>query len=189
MPGDDKVLGFTQVQVDGLIESAVDKAVKAAKAEFEAGVKASAKELEVATTRAETAEAELVKVRVSATQAEATHIVEAAIKDGKLQKKQKEFAVALLTASDTKVKFGDGEKSMNEVFKEFIEASGTVIDKKELTGEQQGSGGGDLTAGQKVDAAVKKMQSENANLDYSTAFDRVMADDSALAEEYRLNQS
>lgn len=187
MPGDTKPMGFTQEQVDALTESAVEKAVKTTKAEFAEAIASKDKELKVATDRAEEAEAELKKVRVTAAASEAEHIVDAAIKDGKLQKKQKEFAVAMLTASTTKVKFGEGEKTMTELFKDFLEASGKVIETGEKGGHEPAPEG--ATASQKVDTAVKALMSEDSKLNYSQAFDRVIANDPELAAEYSANQS
>ncbi len=188
MTKDDKpnvVAQFTQEQVDALTSAAVAKAVGETKAEFAESADSSKKELEVMTKRATDAEEELTTVRASALTKEAETLVDKAITDGKLLPKQRDFALAALSATDTKVKFGEKgeEKSMPEIFKEFLEASGKVIDTT-----QQGDGPTKrtefATASDEVDYLTKELVKDDPKLSYADAFDKVLASDDELRIRY-----
>lgn len=185
-PTPNPAAAFTQAQVDALIEAAVDKAVKAAKKEFATESESIKAELKVADERAKEAEAETKKVRLSATQAQAETLVDAAIKDGKILPKQKEFALAMLSQTSM-VKFGDGEKTMTEVFSEFLESSGKVIETKE-------KGNGKLmdpkkdptefaTVSEEVDHKTKEY-AETHKLSYPDANRLVLEHDADLKKRY-----
>lgn len=178
---------YSQDQTDALIASAVDKALKEQEAKFADDKKSAGKELEVMEARAKTAEKEVGEVKAAAAVAEATTLVDQSIKDGKLLPKQRDFALAALSAKDTKLAFGEkGEtKSMPELFKEFLECSGKVIDTSE-----QGDGKTKTVefsnAAEEVDHKVKALRSEDATgkLDYGQAFDKVLAGDADLNKRY-----
>ena len=181
---------FSQAQHESLVEAAVAKAVKDAEAKFAEDTVGLKKELEVANARADQAEVEITKVAAAATSAQATTLVDQAIKDGKMLPKQRDFALAALTATDTKVKFGDKgeEKSMPELFKEFLEASGKVVDTSE-----KGDGKGKVieysTVAEEVDGKVKASMAESKDLDYAKAFDAVLAADDDLRVRYAESQA
>lgn len=187
---DAPVLLYSQAQHESLVEAAVAKAVKDAEAKFAEETKGKDEELKVVTQRAEQAEAEITKVKAEATKAQATTLVDQAIKDGKLLPKQKDFAVAALTASDTKVKFGDKgeEKSMPELFKDFLEASGKVIDTSEK-GDGTTKTVEFSTVAEEVDYKVKAFQSEKDEKDYGKALDAVLAADKDLHQRYAESQA
>jgi len=182
-------LVYSAEQHDSLVEVAVAKAVKEAEAKFAEDKAGLEKNLEVAETRAKTAEAEITKVRAEATQREAIALVDKAIQDGKLLPKQRDFALAALTANETKVKFGEKgeEKSMPELFKAFLEASGRVVDLSE-----SGSGSNKIvnfsTAAEEVDYKTKQFQAEKSEKDYAKAMDAVLSADPALKKRYAESQ-
>lgn len=190
---DDVVLLYSQEQHDNLVEAAVAKAVKDAEAKFADDTTGLKKELEVVTQRAEQAEGEITRVKAEAAAQQATTLVDQAIKDGKLLPKQKEFAIAALTATDTKVKFGEKgeEKSMPELFKDFLEASGKVIDTSEkgdgTTKQVEFS-----TVAEEVDHKVKAFMAEKQEAgkkDYGSALDAILASDPELATKYAESQA
>lgn len=180
---------FTQEQHDSLVEAAVAKAVKEAEAKFAEDKAGLEKQLEVAENRAKSAEAEITKVKAAATTREATALVDQAIKDGKLLPKQRDFALAALTASETRVKFGEKgeEKSMPELFKAFLEAQGTVVDTSE-----KGSGANKVvnfsTAAEEVDYKTKQFMAEKSEKDYAKAMDGVLKSDPDLQKRYAESQ-
>lgn len=184
---------YTQEQHDNLVEAAVAKAVKEAEAKFAEQTEGSKKELEVMTKRAEDAEAEITKVKAEATNQQATTLVDAAIKDGKLLPKQRDFAIAALTATDTKVKFGEKgeEKSMPEIFKDFLEAQGKVIDTSEK-GDGSNKQVQFSTAAEEVDYKAKQFMKEKQpadKQDYAAALDAVLAADTELNDRYAAGQA
>ena len=191
MPGKDKEPGdalFSQEQLDNLVAAAVTKAVDEIKAQFKSEQEDSAKKLEVAEKRAADAEAEIAKVKLEASQAEAISLVDTAIKEGKLLPKQRDFALAFLSVKEP-VKFGDGEeKPVTVLFKEFIEAQGKVVDLSE-------SGHGDNkkqnfeTAAQELDFRIKEFQREHKDTSYAIAFDAVLESDNDLRERYHAGQA
>jgi hypothetical protein len=188
--GSDKndIAMFSQEQLDQLVEASNAKVVADVEAQFTAKLEDSAKELQVMEDRAKQAESEISAIKTEFADKEATTIVDAAIKDGKLLPKQRDFALAALNASDTKVKFGeDGEeKTMPEMFKEFLDAQGKVIDLSE-----QGSGKNKRvefsTAAEEVDYKVKEViqaTSGKDKLEYAAAMDQVLAEDDDLRLRY-----
>jgi len=182
---------YSQEQHGSLIEAAVAKAVKEAEAKFAEDNKALEKELEVTKKRADDAEVEITKVKAEATKTQANTLVDQAIKDGKLLPKQRDFALAALSATDTKVKFGDKgeEKSMPEIFKSFLEAQGKVIDISE-----KGNGTEKkvdfINAAQEVDYKVKDFMAKNQGdkPDYAKAMDTVLASEPELQQRYAASQ-
>ncbi len=182
---------YTQEQYDNLVEAAVAKAVKEAEAKFAETAEGSKKELEVMTQRAEQAEGEVTKVRAEATKVQATTLVDQAIKDGKMLPKQRDFALAAMSATDVKVKFGnDGkEKSMPELFKDFLDASGKVVDTSEH-GDGKTKTVEYSTAAEEVDGKTKIFMAEKQGdkPDYAVAMDAVLGADSDLKARYADSQ-
>jgi len=187
---DTKPAIFSQEQHESLVEAAVANAVKEAEAKFAEDTVGIQKELEVANARADQAEAEITKVAAAAAAEQATTLVDQAIKDGKMLPKQRDFALAALTATDTKVKFGEKgeEKSMPALFKEFLEASGKVVDTSE-----QGDGSNKTieysTVAEELDAKVKATVASDKDMDYAKAFDHVLASDADLRTRYAESQA
>lgn len=183
LPGE--IATFSQAQVDSLINAEVEKAKATVKAEFTEQMTAKDAEIKVLKDRAEAAEAEIKKVKAEAVTAQATTLVDTAIKEGKILPKQKDFALALLTSSDAKVKFGEGEKSMAELFQEFIKTSGKTIDTSET-----GAGGGERkefsTAAEEVDHLTRLEMGKDTTgkLNYSDALSRVLAANDDLKDRY-----
>lgn len=177
------VAAFSQEQVDALVGAAVTKATEVNDATHVAAADSAKAELEVANKRADTAEQTLTDVRATALTAEAATLVDKAIKDGKLLPKQRDFALAALSATDVKVKFGDGEKTMAEVFKEFLDAQGQVIDPGEK-GDGSNKQVEFSSAAHEVDHKTKAIMKEDAKATYSDAMDRVLADDADLRDRY-----
>lgn len=195
MPGAKDTAGstliYSQEQHESLVEAAVAKAVKEAEVKFTEEKGSLTEEAKVLTQRAEQAEAEITKVKAEAAQQEATALVDTAIKDGKLLPKQRDFALAALSATDTKVKFGDKgeEKSMPEIFKDFLAASGKVIDTEEK-GDGKNKQTEFSTAAEEVDYRVKTFmaESKDADIGYGVALDKVLASDADLRSRYAESQ-
>ncbi len=185
----DSVLLYSQEQYDALVEATVAKAVTEVEAKHVKATESLEAEKKVAIDRADQAEAEITKVKAAAIQQEATTLVDQAIKDGKMLPKQRDFALAALSATDTKVKFGDKgeEKTMPEIFKEFIGAQGKVMDLSE-------KGDGTVkktefsTVAEEVDYKVKEFMATDAKLEYGTSLDKVLAADSDLKTRYAESQ-
>jgi hypothetical protein len=174
---------YSQTQVDALVEAAVKKAVDEIEVKFAESTQDAATKLKVVTERAEQAEAEIKKLKLAAITSESESLVDQAIKDGKLLPKQRDFALSMLQASDAIVKFGDGEKSTKEVFAEFLEAQGKVIDL-----EEKGSGKhvkkDFSTPAEEVDHKAKALTAADAKLSYASAYDQVLAGDPDLQKRY-----
>jgi len=176
---------FTQEQVDSLIAAAVAKVTGEVKGEFEAKIEDLEAKLEVAVKASDATKAELETVRINAAQAEASALVDNAIKDGKLLPKQRDFAIAALSSGDAKLKFGKDEKSTAEMFKEFLAASGKVIDTSEQAGGQYKKAEYS-NAADEVDGKVKELieADTSGKLNYSVALKKVLASDPALKTRY-----
>lgn len=176
---------FSQEQVDALIAAAVAKATGETEKKFTESAESSTKELEVMTKRATDAEEALTTAKADVVKAAAEALVDGAIKEGKLLPKQRDFALAALSVTDTKVKFGDKgeEKTMAESFKDFLEAQGKVIDTS-----QKGDGKNKqvefASASEEVDYKTKEIMKGDAKLTYSDAFDRVLDSDDDLRTRY-----
>ena len=186
MPPEKKVEStatFTQEQVDALVAAAVGKAVNETKAEFSAEKADLEKKLEVAENRANQAEGQLKVVKAEAINKEAENLVATAIKEGKLLPKQKDIALAFLTSGDSEVKFGEGTKSMKELFSEFLDAGGKQTDTSE-------KGAGDVkrtefsTPADEVNYRANEWLKEHADKTFSDAFDAVLAADEDLRKRY-----
>lgn len=183
MPSDSpKPALFSQEQVDTLIAAAVDKAVAAVKAEAEEASASLSAELEVAKNRADEAEAKIAEVQASAAKTEAEAIVTAAIKEGKLAPKHKDFAVGMLTAADAKLSFADGEKSMKEAFKEFLSEQ-KVIATEDKSVVDPADREKFSTAAQELDVKVRKFMAAE-KVDYAAAMTKVMELDPNLRARY-----
>jgi hypothetical protein len=177
---------FTQAQVDALIESAAAKAVAAFKAANTTEVTELTTKLTVAEKRATDAEALVTKLQGDAANAEAMSLIEAAIKEGRLLPKQKDLALAFMTGANGVVKFGDGEKSLKVLFKEFLGAAGKQVDLSEKGSGANGERTEFPTAAAEVDYKAKKLLSADTTgkLTYSGAFDKVLAADETLKGRY-----
>jgi len=176
---------FTQEQVNSLVEAAVNKAVAETEAKFSAKVTDLEAKLDVVTKAKDGLVSELDTVKAAAAQAEATALVDAAIKDGKLLPKQRDFALAALSAKDTKMKFGNGEKSMAVLFKEFLDGAGKVVDT-----EEKGKGKTKTVEFANAADEVNHKAMELVTADttgkttYSQAFNKVLAADPDLKARY-----
>lgn len=192
MPEENKGM-FSQSQLDSLIAAAVAKAVDEAKVEFASEIdelknqiKSKDAELEVMKNRAETAEGEVKTVKAAAIKSEAETLVNQAIKDGKLLPKQKDFAMAALTAQNTKVAFGadNEEKSMPELFKDFLNAQGKQVDLSE-NGDGTNKVKEFSTAAEELDHEIKQfMAKSESEITYGDAMDKVLASNSDLKQRY-----
>lgn len=184
MPGENSAALFTQEQVETLSAAAAEKAVTEFKASSEATITELKAENADLKSRAEQAEAEIKKVKASAATAAAETLVNDAIKAGKLLPKQKDFAMSFMT-SGSMLKFGEGEKSMPELFKEFLDAAGAQIE----TGEK-GSGKTSqqefATAAEEVDTKTRELMERDGKLTYSTARNKVLASNAELKSRYAL---
>jgi len=182
---EDEQAMFTQEQVDSLIAAAVAKVTGEVKAEFAEKLKGLETQVEVLTKAKDAANTELETVKAAAAQAEATALVDAAIKDGKLLPKQRDFALAALSAKDTKIKFGKEEKSMPVMFKEFLAVMGKVIDL-----DEKGSGKNKKVefsnAADEVDSKAKELIAKDTTgkLQYAAAFDKVLSLEPELKQRY-----
>ena len=174
---------FTQEQVDSLVAAAVANATDDVKEEFSTRVADLDKQVEVLTIARDAALVNLDVVKAEAANKEATTLVDDAIKGGRLLPKQRDFALAALTAQDTKMKFGKDEKPMSAMFKEFLDAQGTVIDTSE-----KGSGKNKKVefsnASEEIDHKAKEFMAGDSKLGYADAFDRVLASDDDLRSRY-----
>jgi hypothetical protein len=178
---------LTQEQHDSLCEAAVDKAVKAAKAEFAQDGQRLTAERDEAREALKVNKQEFNDFRTKAAQAEAESTIDAAIKAGKLLPKQKPSAVAFLMAQTGTIKYGDEEKSAAALFAEFIEMSPPKVDIGE-----QGSGSvddgesGDFAGdpGGEVNSRAIKLTEADSKLSYADARKRVLAADPKLADAY-----
>lgn len=176
---------FTQEQVDSLIAAAVAKVTGEVEAKSSAEIADLKLKLDVSDKAKLAASAELDTVRAAAAQAEATALVDGAIKDGKLLPKQRDFALAFLSAKDNKIKFGKDEKSSAAMFKDFLEAQGKVLDTTE-SGSGKNKKVEYSNAADEVDQKAKELVSADTTgkLQYSAAFKKVLSDDPALKDRY-----
>ena len=176
---------FTQEQVDSLIAAAVAKVTGEVKVEFEAKIEDLTAKVEVLEKAKNASEMELETVKAAAAQSEAIALVDAAIKEGKLLPKQRDFAVAALGAKDTKIKFGKDEKSMSLMFKEFMDSMGKVIDTSE-----QGSGKNKkVEYSNAADEVHQKAlglvaADSTGKLAYAAAFQKVLIAEPELKQQY-----
>jgi len=185
MPGDPKLPLFSQEQMDALIKAAVDKAVVEVVAKQDKTVQDLTAERNALTVRAESAEKEVKAVKATAAVAEATMIVDQAIKDGKLLPKHKAMAMAFMSNTGA-IKFGEGEKSTAVLFKELLESLGSQVALKEK-GDGKTAQGSYATAAEEVDAKTKAAIKDNSKLSYGDAMQQVLAADPDLKGRYALS--
>ena len=174
---------FTQEQVDSLIAAAVAEATGEAEEKFSAEVDDLKVKLEVSDKAKTSAIAELETVKASAAQAEAAVLVDTAIKDGKLLPKQRDFALAVLSSKDTKIKFGSEEKSVTVMFKEFLDSQGKVLDLKEKSNDRDTK----LefkNAAEELDHAAKTLIKADPKLKYADAFSQAKVANPELTQRY-----
>jgi hypothetical protein len=176
---------FTQEQVDSLIAAAVTKAVSDNEAKFTAQVTDLTTKLDVVTKAKDGLVTELETVKAAAAQVEAVALVDAAIKEGKLLPKQRDFALAALSSKDTKIMFGKDEKSMAVMFKEFLAASGKVVDTSEK-GDGENKNEKFANAADEVDHKAKALVEADTTgkTTYSQALNKVLAGDADLKQRY-----
>lgn len=176
---------FTQEQVDSLIAAAVAKVTGEVEAKFTAEVTDLKLKLDVSDKAKIAAGAELETVKAAAAQTEALALVDTAIKDGKLLPKQRDFALAALSAKDTKIKFGADEKSMSVMFKDFLASQGKVLDT-----DEKGSGKNKKVeysnAAEEVDGKAKEILAADTSgkMMYSAAFNKVLETNPELKQRY-----
>lgn len=191
MPGDkDKPSAmFSQEQVDSLIAADVTAAVAEATAKFKTDVEAKDAEIKVLKTRAEGAETEVQTAKFQARTAQATSIVDTAIKDGKLLPKHRDFALAMCTSTE-KVKLGEKgeEKPVQELFNEFLADKVKVIDL-----DEKGSGENKQvefsTAAEEVDYKVQAHIKEHPESDYVKSLAVILEGDNELRNRYSAMQA
>jgi hypothetical protein len=175
---------FTQEQVDSLVAAAVSKAVGETKGEFAAKITDLSTELGVVKTRAETAETENKSLKGKLAYSSAEAAVDAAIKEGKLLPKQKEFAMSFMT-SQTNLKFSDGaEKTPAEAFSEFLKEMKPQVSTKEKGGSDGKETKDYATPAAEVDARVQELRATDAKVTYADALTQVLAADPDLKARY-----
>ena len=174
---------FTQEQVDSLISAAVKKAVDEKAVQLSGQVTDLTKQLGVMTERAESAEGSVKKLQDEKTKLEAGHLIDKAIKDGKLLPKQKDIALAFMTGPSALVKFGDGEKSMTQLFKDFLDIAGKQVDLSEKGGGENKERKDFASPAAEVDYKTKRLMAEK-KVNYSEAMNEVLAADVELKERY-----
>lgn len=178
---------FTQEQVDALIAAAVQKAVDTAKAEFEAKVAELTAKAEKAETDKKEAQTALRSYAESAQKREVATLVEGAIKAGKITPAQKDTVTAIAMNLSGTVKFGDGEKSMSDLFKELIAGMGTKVDLSEHTAGGSGEDNresGDTPADEVHKRTVALVEKSEGKLEYAQAYDKVLAANPDLKQRY-----
>ena len=196
---------YSQEQNDALVEAAVQRVTKELEDKF-AGerdtIKAEAgKDVERLTAERDDAKKvakdskdKLVQFEQSVRSAEAERIVEAAVKAGKVLPKDKDKMVkfALGLPGDT-IKFSteDGsqaEKTMTELFAEFLDTLATKVEFQEKGASDAGADrDGDAYGGNpaaEVDKRARALIGKDSDLSYQDARNRVLAEDPKLATAY-----
>jgi hypothetical protein len=170
---------FTQEQVDSLIAAAVLRAVTAKAGEFSAQITDLTTQVGVLTQRAEGAESKVAEQAASFANTQATALIDAAIKDGRLLPKQKDMALAFMTGIKAPISFGGKEQSPAQLFSDFLATFGKQVDLTERGNGKEGSRGPTnfATAAQELDHVVKQVVSKSGGkLDYATAMSQVIHD-------------
>lgn len=170
---------FTQEQVDSLIGAAVTKAVAEVKQGFSTQINDLTTQVGVLTQRAEGAETKLATQAQEFAQAQATALIDAAIKDGKLLPKQRDMALAFMSSIKGPINFGGKEQPATELFADFLKSFGKQVDTSEHGDGREGSRSPKTfaTAAQEIDHLTKaKMQSSGGKLDYASAMREVIND-------------
>lgn len=179
---------YTQEQLDSLVEAAVDKAIKAAKAEFEAHSERLTAERDEAREALETTKTEFADFQTEVRNAEAISLVDKAVKDGKLLPKQKDAALAFAMNLSGTVKFGDEEKGMASLFAEFLDGMPSKVDMSERGAGSEDDGGEReeyADAGAEVDALARKAVENSAGkISYADARKAVLAGNEKLKLAY-----
>jgi hypothetical protein len=178
---------YTQEQHDSLVEAAVAKALKDAKAKFEADGERLTAERDEARKALETVKTEYADFQTKVRNAEAVSLVEKAVKVGKILPKQKDAALAFAMNLSGTVKFGDEEKSMATLFAEFIDGMPSKVDMSEKgagSKDDGGEGGTFPDAASEVDARARKAMKANDKLTYAEARKEVLAEDEKLKLAY-----
>lgn len=182
---------FTQEQVDSLVDAAVQKAKEDIKGEFSAKVEELEAKVGDLTKRAEKAEQDASKYQEMAAYAEAEGIVDKAISEGKLLPKQKDAAMAFCKAT-APLKFAEGEKSVAQLFQDFIGMAKPQIDVKEKANSSGEERTQFATVYQEVDYLVKEYQNKNGgqkSVKYEDALTAVLNADAELKARYAENRS
>lgn len=129
---------YNQDQVDALVAAAETRVRSDLEASHTQALSAQTAQITTVTAERDAARSELTTVRASAAEAAATRLVDEAIRTGHLLPKQKAFAMAFLTTNSGPVKFGDSEKTLPELFTEFLKNAGKQVDLEEKGSGQNG---------------------------------------------------
>lgn len=189
MPDNIKAM-FSQEQVDALIQASVNKATAEFTTKHEKTVSDLRSELEVATKAKEAAEDALVQTKTRMANLEIDSMLDAAIKEGKMLPKQREFAKSILVASaNSVVKAADGsEKTAKQLFNDFINASGKQVTIGEVGVDNKVDGDFQSPADE-VDKKAKALMSKDDKIGYHDAMKKVLANDADLRNRYATIQS
>lgn len=175
---------FSQEQVDTLVDAAVAKATKDAKAEFTVQLDAVTVERDDAIKAKETAQESLRTFEADIEKQTAVAMVDKAIEEGKLLPAQKDAALAFAQNVSGTIKFGDKETSASKLFSDFIDSLPTKVD---LSENGEGNTGEKFTsAADQVDALAKAKvaASPDGKMDYATARQIVLSEDADLKTRY-----
>lgn len=173
---------YTKEQLDELVAASVAKALEAQKAEFDAKVTEAESKVAEAIEGQKTAEKALKEFEASSRQREVEALVDGAIEKGRMLPKHRDMALAFASAMKAKVKFGDGEKSSSELFKEFIESLPEKVDFSE-----RGAGEGEKVSfssvSEEVDVKARaKMAADK--ISYADARRALLDADADLKQRY-----
>lgn len=180
---------FTQEQHDTLLNAAVSTAVTAAKAEMQAAHDEAVEKATKESERADRAEAALASFQSSALDAQISGVIEDAIKEGRILPKQKEEMTAMASVfkdkASTKVKIGDKEVTVLDMFKSYIAGLPKAVKFGEKGAAKPVTHDGEFdTASEEVDAKAKAKMAADKELNYSQAVAAVFAEDEALKTRY-----
>lgn len=176
---------FSQEQVDTLVDAAVAKATKEAKAEFTVQLDAVTVERDDALKARDTAQESLRTFEADIEKQSATAMVDKAIEEGKLLPAQKDAALAFAMNVSGTIKMGDKETSASKLFTDFIDSLPTKVDLSEK-GEGNANESNFVSAADQVDALAKAKVSASSDgkMDYATARQIVLSEDADLKARY-----
>jgi hypothetical protein len=177
---------YTQEQLDTLIEAAVAKAVKEAELGFAEAQKGLTAEIDDLKGKVQSAQDNLRQFEDDVRKSDAVTLVDKAIETGKILPKQKDAAVAFAMNLGGKVKFADGERTMADLFAEFIDQMPARVDFKEHSQDKKGTDAGSTfdDPGEEVDKRTRELMSKNDKLTYADARHNVMDADADLKLAY-----
>lgn len=136
-----------------------------------------------AVERATRAEVALAAFTDEAEKKAVSAVIEAAEAKGQIVPANKASVVAMAEALRLSVEPAKRAEAL-ATFKAFVEALPKKVDFKEAAGSEQEAEGSAERAGDRVDAAAKKLMAEKKAPDYRTAIDMAFAADPALKTAY-----